>query len=337
MVFEKNVQLSKYDTMRIGGAAKYLCHITSEQELLEALHYASTHKLNTFVLGKGSNTVFTDNGYNGLVIINDIAGIKPRLGDNIIESGAGELWDDIVELAVNNDFAGTEALSLIPGTIGAAPINNIGAYGQEIKDTLYSLRAYDKYSEKFVELNNSDCLFGYRDSIFKSKEYGRYIITKVVLKHSKYNIKTYLPPTYPSLQQELNSKNGVVNLKDVREAVIKVRTSKLPDPKTLANTGSFFKNPIVSSDIANALKKAYPDLPVYDFENRKKLAAGWLIEKAGLKGYSKNGIAIYDKQALVIVNESSNSYKDLKDMIDYITNTIYQNFGVKLELEPEII
>lgn len=337
MMFEQNVKLSKYDTMRIGGPAKYLCVVNNEQDLLEALNFALNKSLTILVLGKGSNTVFTDTGYNGLVIINDITGLKLDTKNSTIYAGAGEIWDDVVELAVNNDLIGIESLSLIPGTIGASPVNNIGAYGQELKDTLYSIRAYDTHLKSFVELKNIDCDFSYRNSIFKSKYYGRYIITQVNLKLKPYNAKHYTPPNYPSLQEELNKISGPIKPIDVRNAVINVRTSKLPDPAIIANTGSFFKNPIVSKKLADSLKKVYPDMPVYDFGFNKKLAAGWLIEKAGLKGYEKNGIAIHNKQALVITNQSADSFDDLKYIIDLVIKSVNDKFGVKLEPEPEII
>jgi UDP-N-acetylmuramate dehydrogenase len=334
MSFEENIQLSQFTTMRIGGPAKYLCTIKSEADLIEAIDFSKLNNLEILVIGKGSNIVFKDSGFDGLVIVNEIGGIEIDTANSTILAGSGEVWDVVVEKSVEKNLIGIESLSLIPGTTGGAPVNNIGAYGQEIKDTILSVRAYDLQQNEFVDLNNSDCEFRYRDSIFKSSQFGRYIIISVKLQLKLYEKDTYIAPTYQSLTDNLPPNPTP---KIVRETVIKVRTQKLPDPNLIANTGSFFKIPIVSNEVASKLLLEYPDMPVYDYKNEKKISAGWLIENCGLKDFRQNGIWVYNKQALVLVNESSNSFKDLDLMIQKIQSAVNDKFGIMLEIEPEII
>ncbi len=334
MSFEENIQLSQFTTMRIGGPAKYLCTIKSEADLIEAIDFSKLNNLEILVIGKGSNIVFKDSGFDGLVIVNEIGGIEIDTANSTILAGSGEVWDVVVEKSVEKNLIGIESLSLIPGTTGGAPVNNIGAYGQEIKDTILSVRAYDLQQNEFVDLNNSDCEFRYRDSIFKSSQFGRYIIISVKLQLKPYEKDTYIAPTYQSLTDNLPPNPTP---KIVRETVIKVRTQKLPDPNLIANTGSFFKIPIVSNEVASKLLLKYPDMPVYDYKNDKKISAGWLIENCGLKDFRQNGIWVYNKQALVLVNESSNSFKDLDLMIQKIQSAVNDKFGLMLEIEPEII
>lgn len=331
---QSNVSLKDFTTMRIGGSARYLTKINSEDELLEALEFAYKNILKTIVLGDGSNIIFSDNGFDGLVLINQIKGLE--INDNVITASTGENWDNLVKISVEKGLSGIETLSLIPGTVGGAPVNNIGAYGQEVKDTIKSIRAYDTYQKKFVELNNEQCDFRYRNSIFKSTEYGRYIITKVVFRLHKYKPDDYIIPKYKSLDEEL-SKKKKSSIADVRKAVIEIRKRKLPNPKLIANTGSFFKNPIVSRAKAEDFIKLNPLAPTYPANNGIKIAAAWLIENSGLKGYKNKGIRISDKQALVLINDSSSSFNDLKGVYTYIIDSVKDKFGVILEIEPEII
>lgn len=255
-----------------------------------------------------------------------------------ITVGAGENWDEIVEKTVSAGFIGIEAMSLIPGTVGATPVNNVGAYGQEIADTLVSVRAYDTAEDSFVDISNLDCHFAYRTSRFKADDYGRFIICSVTLQLLPYVASEYTVPEYPALLEELRKEAVETPTPlDVRNAVIKVRKSKLPDPNIVANVGSFFKNPIVEQSVANALQAAYPEMPIHKYGDMYKLSAGWLIEHAGLKGERKFGILVSDKQALVLINESATTFAELTEMAEHIQKEVKQKFGVDLEPEPELL
>jgi len=329
--------LSHYVTMRIGGPAKAVVEIHNEQELLEAIEYAKTNNLKFLVIGEGSNIVFGDKGFDGLVLVNKISGLLIDKATGIVRIGAGKNWHDVVTQTVQAGLIGIEAMALIPGTSGATPINNVGAYGQDISSVLQTVHAYDTQTQKFVEITNADCGFSYRNSMFKSSQYGRYIISSITLQ-LKTATSNYQPPMYPALQAELTRRDVFYpSPDDVMQAVIAIRTIKLPDPHKLANTGSFFKNPIVPAQQAAQLLQQFPDMPHYpQADGTEKLAAGWLIEKAGLKDYKDRGVWIYDKQALVLVNEHAQSFADLKFMIDKVTTTVTEKFGVTLQPEPEI-
>lgn len=335
MEFLKDQPLYSHTTMRLGGPAQYLCTVTSEDDVTKAADFARKNDLKIIVLGGGSNIIFNDEGFNGLVIINNLKGLTIDISNQTLTAATGEDWDDVVKAAVQADLSGIESLSLIPGTMGGAPVNNIGAYGQEIKHTLKNLKAYDTKTSKFVFLNNDDCKFAYRDSIFKSTEHGRYIITEVTLQLKKAD--EYEPPTYASLQSSL-TEAGIKepDIQDIRNAVINIRSSKLPDPKLIPNTGSFFKNPIVTNQKRDELLVKYPSLAYFDYHGQTKLAAGWLIDNAGLKGYEQDGIKVYEKQALVLVNVGTRSYKALENMKNHIINVIKEKYGVELEVEPEL-
>jgi UDP-N-acetylmuramate dehydrogenase len=338
MKFLDDNQLAHYVTMHIGGPANKLAVAESEQDIEEAANYAINNNLKIITIGWGSNIIFSDAGFSGIVLINKIPGLDINKQTGTVTAGAGTATDDIVEQTVAHNLVGMEALSGIPGTIGAAPVNNIGAFGQEIKDTLLKIRAYDIKTKNFVEIPKSECRFGYRDSVFKSTEHGRYIITKVELRLKKFD-DTYRTPAYPSLQAELTKlSQAKPTLQDVRQTILTLRASKLPDWAKFANTGSFYKNPMADKSKVNELLAKYPEMPHYSQANGgEKLSAAWLIETAGLKDYHQNGFWVYDKQPLVLVNEKSTSFDDLKAISDHIISTIQDKFGVKLETEPEII
>ena len=337
MNFLEDTSLSNYVTMKLGGQARVITTVTNEQDVIEAVAYARANNLPFLVIGEGSNIVFGDNGFDGLVIVNKITGLLIDKQTGLMRIGAGTHWHTVVEQAVENDLTGIEAMALIPGSTGATPINNVGAYGQDISNTLQSVYVYDTKELRFTELSNEQCRFAYRNSIFKDDEYGRYIIVSVTLALQQLTA-TYQPPSYPSLQQELAKQDIFYPTPgDVMRAVIAVRSTKLPDPAILANTGSFFKNPIVSKEKADALLAKFPDMPTYPQDNGDvKLAAGWLIESAGLRGKKERGIWVYDKQALVLVNESAHSFEDLQHMITVVTQAVEQKFAVTLQPEPEI-
>jgi UDP-N-acetylmuramate dehydrogenase len=333
----KDQPLFSHTTMKLGGKAKYLVFINNESELIEALNYVNNNNLAFIVLGSGSNIIFGDKGFDGLVIINQIKGFEINSDSGEAWANSGESWDDFVLMTIEKSLYGIEALSLIPGTVGASPVNNIGAYGQEVSQSIKLVRAYDTIDNCFKNLSAIECNFGYRSSLFKNEQYGRFVITKVYFKLKKTD-NDYKPPQYDSLLKALsNNEISHPTPIDVRNVVIDIRSAKLPDPSVIANTGSFFKNPIVDKEIKEALLSEYPDLIYFEHNNKYKLAAGWLIDKAGLKGYAKEGIRVYDKQALVLVNEGTRSYQALENMKNYIQAKIYEKYGVMLEPEPEII
>lgn len=338
MRIHTNVSLKDYSTMRLGGTADALTTVTSTTELADALAWAKKHNKPYLMLGGGSNVIFSD-GYAGLIIINALHGfdiISQNSNGATLKIGAGENWDDVVARTVAQGLSGIEKLSAIPGTAGATPVQNVGAYGAEIADVLIELEAYDTITKKIVTLKNADCNFSYRSSIFKSLKHRRYIITSITIALSK---QPPTPPFYESLQKYLDD-NRITDHSPaaLRGAVVAIRAQKLPDPKLIANTGSFFKNPIVTRGKLSEIQLDYPDMPFYEMKDgRIKLLAGWLIDKAGLKGHRSHGMKIYEKNALVFINESANTYEDLaafrQEVIDFVANT----FGVTLEQEPELI
>lgn len=338
MNIQENVSLTNYSTMKLGGRAQFLVVVESEDELLKAIEFATKNSLKIKVLGGGSNVIFTDAGFDGLVIINEIKGFETLTenNDTIIEIAAGEVWDECVEKIVEAGLTGVEALSLIPGSAGATPVQNVGAYGQEISDSFIKLRAWDLQTKAWVELKNQDCGFEYRKSIFNSSQKNRYIITKIWLELKKSQPRA---PFYQSVQEYFSLHNIInpTNL-DLRNAVISIRQAKLPDPKVLPNTGSFFKNPIINVEQFSELQRRFPEIPNFAKNNNVKIPAAWLLENAGLKDYKHaSGLATYNKQPLVIVNRGANSEKDLENFKSEIIEKVERQFDVKLEQEPETV
>lgn len=338
MNFKHNVPLKDYSTMHLGGVAKAATEAHSKDEVVEAINWAEQQKMPFLVLGEGSNVVFGD-GFSGLIILNRIPGFEV-LDDNdnstTIKIGAGENWDKIVERTVDMNLEGIETLSAIPGTAGATPVQNVGAYGQEIKDTFVELEAYNIQTKKFEILKLEDCKFAYRRSIFKPIADRKYVIVNLTLKLNKTMPKR---PFYPSLQRYIDQA-GITDytVKNIRDAVVAIRANILPDPKIIPNNGSFFKNPLVSKQKAAELKAQWPDMPQFDMpESQVKIPAGWLIEHAGLKGYSAHGLKTYENNALVIINESAENADDLKLFKEEIIEKVKENYGVELEQEPELI
>lgn len=338
MTIQHNVRLADYTTMRLGGIATALAEVTSKEELLEALAWAQEQHMEHFVLGGGSNVIFQDD-YNGLIILNKIPGfeiIEQDTNHTVIRIGAGENWDGVVKRTVDMNLHGIEMLSLIPGTAGATPVQNVGAYGGEISQTLLSLEAYDTQQQEFIELTNNDCKFNYRNSIFKDPKNRRYIITSITL---DLHPGMPRPPFYESLQKYLDE-HTIANYTPatIRDAVIAIRKTKLPDPSIIANTGSFFKNPIISKQAFNKIEQQHPGIPHYDMpDSTIKLLAGWLIDQAGLKGYRAHGMKVYDHNALVFINESATSYDELAAFRQEVVEKVEAAFGVTLEQEPELV
>lgn len=333
---QQNIPLKDYTTMKIGGPAKYMATANTKDELVSLINQAND--LPILVLGQGSNVIVGDKGFDGIVILNRITGYEVLEEDPAhakIKVGAGENWDSVVSRTAENGLSGIECLSAIPGFVGAAPVQNIGAYGQEIADSLVELEAYDLQTKAFVNFNNSDCDFTYRKSTFNSGQTkGRYIIVSVTLELRKTVLE---PPFYSSLQQYLD-KNQITdyNPYNIRQAVIAIRSTKLPDPSVIPNTGSFFKNPIVERWQAESLQREHPDIKVFPMDdNFSKIAAGWLVEFAGMKGLEMNGFKVYDKNALVITNTGTGDYQGLVAIRNRIQDAVRDTFRINLEQEPE--
>lgn len=336
MDIHTDIPLKNYITMRLGGSARFMADISTPDEAAALYKRAAEQQLPFYILGGGSNTLVRDDGFPGIVLRMRIPGFEvvgSTLHSTSIRIGAGELWDDIVRRTVEMGLGGIEAMSAIPGTAGAAPVQNIGAYGQEISETLIALDAYDTHTDTFVTLSNEDCDFTYRHSIFRGREAGRYIITSITLELTK-NLPS--PPFYASLSSYLEA-HTITSFthQTIRDAVIAIRHEKLPDPATAPNTGSFFKNAIVQEWHYEELQKTYPDMPHYDMGDKTyKIPTGWLIEKAGLRGQLLHGIRVYQPNALVLVNESAQTYDDLAHARDEIIATVRDTFRIIIAQEP---
>ena len=336
MDIHTNIPLKNYTTMRLGGNARFMTEVHSADEVAEVCRNAAAQNLPIFILGGGSNVIVRDEGFSGIVVRNRISGfevISDDPGRTTIHIGAGENWDEVVRRTVEMGLSGIEALSAIPGTAGAAPVQNIGAYGQEIAETLVSLVAYDIQENRFVILQNTDCGFSYRHSIFRGDATGRYVITAITLTLYKTSPQ---PPFYAAVQDYFDTNNITIYTPQiVRDAVIQIRKDKLPDPKELPNTGSFFKNAIIEDWQLNDLKADYPDIPTYDMsDGRYKVPTGWLIEQAGFKGKTLHGMRVHDKNALVLINESAQSYADLAAARNEIVVAVREQFRISIEQEP---
>ena len=333
-----NYSLKKLNTFHIEAFAKYFCEVASIEDIKEVLSankYSSQTKL---ILGGGSNLLFTKD-FDGIVIKNNLKGINLINEDDdfyYVKSGAGEVWHQLVMHCINNNYAGLENLSLIPGNVGASPMQNIGAYGAEIKDTFYQLEALHINDKTIQTFSNADCKFGYRESVFKHEIKNQFIITSVTYKLNKkpvYNIK------YGAIEKELETM-GITQLsiQAISKAVCNIRNSKLPNPEVIGNAGSFFKNPEILKSKFDSLKNKFPAIVGYDLENGNlKLAAGWLIEQCGWKGKSFGDAGVHKLQALVLVNYANAKGNEIFDLSEKIMNSVKEKFGVDLEREVNII
>jgi len=331
-----NIPLKNYTTMKLGGPTRFMVDARTPEEVATVHRNATSKHIPIFILGGGSNVIAKDEGFPGLVIRVRIPGfaiVADDINTTTIKIGAGENWDSVVKRTVDMRLSGIEAMSMIPGTTGAAPVQNVGAYGQEIAGTLVSLEAYDSQTDAMVILENEACGFAYRESIFRSKEKGRYVITSVTLKLSK-NLPS--PPFYEALQTYFDAHHiNIFTQEIVRDAVIAIRTEKLPDPSLRPNTGSFFKNAIVENWRLDELRATFPDMKLYDMGNgTSKVPTGWLIEQTGLKGQLLHGMRVHDKNALVLINESATGYGDLASARDEIIGAVRDKFRIQIEQEP---
>jgi UDP-N-acetylmuramate dehydrogenase len=342
MNIQKNVPLGDYSTMGLGGTASFLVEVRARMDVLEALSWAQTNHLSVIMIGDGSNIVWQDSGYPGLVIVNCIERFESFEEDEAntyVTIGSGEKWDSVVERCVAAGLSGIEALSLIPGTAGAVPIQNVGAYGQDISQTLVSIEAFDTQAKDFIILATADCNFGYRTSRFKTTDRGRFFITALTLHLTK---SPPLPPFYPAVAGYLRE-HAIINPTSgqLREAVIAIRSAKLPDPKHIKNCGSFFANPIVSAgqvvQIQTDFDVVIPKWPAED--NMVKLSAAWLIEQAGFKDFHdpETGMATWPTQPLVFINEHATSTSSLLTFKQKIIDAVQTKFAITLVQEPELL
>lgn len=333
----KNKSLKSYNTFGIDCNSSFFARINTLKDLEELYQQPLFKNQKKLILGGGSNILFTSN-FEGLVIKNEIKGIEiiKETKDVVeVQIGAGVNWHEFVIYAVNNKWGGVENMSLIPGNCGTAPMQNIGAYGVEIKDTFISLNAYEIETGETVSFDRKKCDFGYRESVFKNNLKDQYIILDITLRLQK---KPKLNTKYGDINNTLIKNNiSKPTIKDVSNAVIEIRTSKLPNPKEIGNAGSFFKNPIIQQDQFKELKTKFPEIVSYPVnENQVKLAAGWLIEKAGWKGKDFGNFGVHKKQSLVLVNYNNASGKEIFDLSQDILEDVYQKFQVKLEREVNI-
>ncbi len=329
--------LKPYNSFGVEAHADFFFEFTESQDLLDFMEENSSFDaLPRIVLGGGSNYLFTKD-FKGLVLHPNIPGIRvleEQPDYVLVEAGAGVEWDDFVAHCVNNGWGGVENLSLIPGKTGAAPVQNIGAYGAEAKDVIETVYTIDIENRKRVGLSNADCAFGYRDSIFKQGAKGKYVVTSVVFRLSHFPL---LDVSYGALAEEVE-KLGGKTLHNVRQAVINIRRSKLPEPEKLGNAGSFFMNPVVDTEVAVQLKKEYPGMPVYPAgEGKTKLAAGWLIEQCGWKGYRNGDAGVHQHQALVLVNYGAATGQQLFELSEAIKKSVKQQFGIVLNREVIVL
>ncbi|SBS37640.1 UDP-N-acetylenolpyruvoylglucosamine reductase [Marinomonas spartinae] len=329
LFIQKNVSLASYNTFRFEHKAQYFAEIDSLDLLTEALRWAKHIDIPVTVIGGGSNLLISDEVL-GLVLVNRLMGKTAEVsGDSVLlQVSSGENWHQLVAYTVEHQWYGIENLALIPGTVGAAPVQNIGAYGVEVKDVLTRVQVLDVMSEALEWLTAESCGFAYRDSHFKGLWQGRYIITAVEMQ--LHCLPSY-SLNYGGLKQQIQ---GEVTLAKVFDAVCAVRQSKLPDPAKLANAGSFFKNPIVNAEQHEELKRRFPNLVSFPFGEAFKLAAGWLIDQSGWKGVIHKGVGVYDKQALVLVNYSEHKADALLELESKIKQSVLDKYGVFLEREP---
>ncbi len=336
-LFKELEDLSKHTTLKAGGFARYYSVITSEVELREQVRFAEENFLPLYVIGEGSNVLFSDKEYQGLVIRNQLKGIKVIAETDeevLVEVASGEDLDQTIDWSLRAGYSGLQNLSAIPGTVGATPVQNVGAYGVEVSELIQSVRVLDIKSGEVKDMEQVECLFGYRDSLFKNNP-GRYFILSVIFKLSKkflYNID------YPDLKNYFNAKEPESPL-EIREAVIQIRSQKFPDWRVVGTAGSFFKNPTVTEEFFRHLKVKYPNLPGYNIgEGKFKLALGYVLDKvAGLKGYREGQISLSDKQALVLINYGGATSEEIKSFSEKIIEKVFTLTNIEIEREVTLI
>ncbi|MFT5849679.1 MAG: UDP-N-acetylmuramate dehydrogenase [Patiriisocius sp.] len=328
---EQNVSLAQYTTLQVGGVAEYFVTVMDEEELVEAVAYAAAHTLPVTVLGGGSNVLVSDAGVRGLVILNKIIGLDIEDDGKMVRltSGAGEVFDDIVSEMVDVGVWGLENLSHIPGSVGATPVQNVGAYGVEVSDLIYSVRVYDMEAEMYIDLSNEACEFGYRDSLFKKSGGNRYVVASVT-----YSFDKTAGPIldYRDLQ---NRFKDAPTPQEVRDAIIEIRSAKFPNWKEVGTAGSFFKNPIIEQAHYEKLQETYPDLPGFPAsEGFVKVPLGWILDKVlNLKGEGNEKVGTYQGQALVLINRGAATTEDIVVFANDILSKVKEITDIEVEWE----
>lgn len=338
MNIQENYSLKLYNTFRVEAKANYFVEVNNIAELKKALVFRRQNQLPILFLGGGSNMLFV-NDFKGLALKLNLKGIEiiDENDDFVwVKAQGSENWHQFIQWTLAHDFGGLENLSLIPGNVGTAPIQNIGAYGVEAKDTIVEVQALALETGDERIFTNDECKFGYRESVFKNELKGQYVLVAITFKLSKRNHQ--LKTGYGAIQQELETE-GIVQptIQDVSNAVIRIRESKLPDPAQIGNSGSFFKNPVVSKEEFDSIVIAHPTIVNYPTDNGVKLAAGWLIEQAGWKGKRFGDAGVHEKQALVLVNHGNATGKEIYDLSENIIQDIKTKFNVTLEREVNMI
>ena len=337
MKIQENIPLSTITTMRLGGPVDYVVDVENSDEAIEAIEFAEQKNLPIYFLGVGANSLGLDEGFHGVIIRNRIKGfdiIFESEDELVIKVGGGEKWDDFVEYVTSKSYSGVEAMSKIPGSVSAAPVQNIGAYGQDVSGVLESVEVFDTVLDEYTEISAKDCDFSYRHSIFNSGETnGRYFILTCTFRLKKGKLT---PPFYNSLQAYLDE-HGISDYspENIRKAVSEIRANKLPDPDKIASAGSFFKNFILTDAEADEAEKK--GIPVYRTATENKVNTGWLLENAGVKGKVFHGFKVSDKAALILINESAKTYAELEKAEAEIAKIIYDKYGFKIEPEPVVI
>lgn len=338
MQFEENISLASFTTFKIGGNARFFVRVKNEEELIEAISFAENKRLPFFMLGGGSNLLVSDSGYSGLVIKNEIGGINFEDSDGkvFVWAGSGVVWDALVEETVRRGLYGLENLSAIPGTVGAAPVQNIGAYGGEVRNSIRFVRIYEVEKKEIRLLSKEDCQFGYRDSIFKHEGGRRFVIVSVCFELEKNGV---LHTDYKDLKNYFESKKITdPTLRDVREAIVSIRKSKMPDWSKVGTAGSFFKNPVVTPTDFEKLKKTYPELPAFDDPHGVKISAAWILDKVcGFRGYRLGAVGVHENQALVLVNYGGGSAEDVKKLALEMQKKVKERTGVSIDNEVVIL
>jgi UDP-N-acetylmuramate dehydrogenase len=337
-MIQKNVSLKEYTTFRIGGPADFFSIVTNEDELIEALNFSKKNKIPFFVLGGGSNLLVADAGYRGIVIKMEMKGVTYEENGNDVKvtAYAGEDWDKFVDETVEKGLYGLENLSYIPGTVGASPVQNVGAYGSEAKDTIDSVYVLDVKKDEYVTLSNAECKFAYRDSLFKHNP-GRYIVISVAFNLKK---KGKLNTGYKDIQEYFTFKKiAEPTLKQVRDAVIEIRQRKLPDIKHYGTAGSFFKNVIVAKSQAQELLERYPEMILHPVNEKKvKIPIAWVLDNlCGFRGVKKGNVGTYKNQALVIINLGNATAAEIIALAQKMVDGVYEKTGIEIEPEVEYV
>lgn len=334
MNIQENISLKPYNSFGIDKKARFFVAVKNTSELIEALKWGNDRNLEVLILGGGSNILLTQD-LEALVIKIELKGINADWETNEhvwVEAGAGESWHELVLFVIKHGWGGIENLSLIPGTVGASPMQNIGAYGVELKDVFHSLKALNRSTWEIEEFDNYQCLFGYRESIFKNELKDQFIILYVTFKLDKHPV---FKLEYGAIQETLGqNKITSPSLKSVSDAVIAIRQSKLPNPKQIGNAGSFFKNPTISEEAYQSLKIKYPDMPGYPNDLGVKVPAAWLIEQGGWKGKRFGEVGVHEKQPLVLVNYGKGDGAAIRDLSQNIQRSVSEKFGI--DLTPEV-